>query len=103
MKRSTRFIIEQNGASPALLSPNQTNHLQLAAVLHHDEAAAPEPAISAGADVCKTVDMPRCVDRRYPSVLYNPSILARLDVLQAEKPPDEEVGVREKSLKCRVF
>ena len=47
--------------------------------------------------------MPRCVDRRYPSVLYNPSILARLDVLQAEKPPDEEVGVREKSLKCRVF
>ena len=49
------FFIERNGASLAGLSPNQTNHLQLAAVLCHDEAAALEPALSARTNVYKTV------------------------------------------------
>ena len=32
------------------------------------------------------------IDFRYPSVLHNPSILARLDVLQRKDAAEEEVG-----------
>lgn len=92
MRHLKHCFVGRNGAPFAVLSPNQTNHLQRAPVLYNDEVAAIKPALSTGTNVCEYVETAINVDCSYPSVLYNPSILSRLDVSQTERTPDEEVG-----------